>query len=191
MLEDVRLGTETVKKNGLGQRTTRHPDTVVHLRGKCREDGGLFFDSPCGQRPLDGAQATGEGGRGFAATEAQGGGGGGGSANYWAPRTRKQHQQEHRPQRPTESSDPTQHAKGRTGDRPGPRKGATTRRNVTQGGANEARAWADLCLAKRGAQIRRNTGNGKERVEPPPLVHFQTAHETGNSKVPPKPRNPP
>ena len=56
-------------------------------------------------------------------------------ANYWAPRTRKRYQQEHRPQRPTESSDPTQHAKGRTGDRPGPRKGATTRRNVTQGGA--------------------------------------------------------
>ena len=54
--------------------------------------------------------------------------------NYWAPRTRKRHQQEHRTQRPTESSDPTQHAKGRTGDRPGPRKGATTRRNVTQGG---------------------------------------------------------
>ena len=53
--------------------------------------------------------------------------------NHWAPRTRKRHQQEHRPQRPTESSDPTQHAKGRTGDRPGPRKGATTRRNVTQG----------------------------------------------------------
>ena len=53
---------------------------------------------------------------------------------YWAPRTRKRHQQEHRPQRPTESSDPTQHAKGRTGDRPGPRKGATTRRTVTQGG---------------------------------------------------------
>ena len=54
-------------------------------------------------------------------------------ANYWAPRTRKRHQQEHRPQRPTESSDPTQHAKGRTGDCPGPRKGATTGRNVTQG----------------------------------------------------------
>ena len=54
--------------------------------------------------------------------------------NYWAPRTQKRHQQEHRPQRPTESSDPTQHAKGRTGDRPGPRKGTTTRRNVTQGG---------------------------------------------------------
>ena len=46
--------------------------------------------------------------------------------NHWAPRTRKRHQQEHRPQRPTESSDPTQHAKGRTGDRPGPRKGTTT-----------------------------------------------------------------
>ena len=54
--------------------------------------------------------------------------------NDWAPRTRKRHQQEHRPQRPTERSNPTQHAKGRTGDCPGPRKGATTRRNVTQGG---------------------------------------------------------
>ena len=53
--------------------------------------------------------------------------------NYWAPRTRKRHQQEHRPQRPTESSNPMQHAKGRTGECPGPRKGATTRRNVTQG----------------------------------------------------------
>ena len=52
----------------------------------------------------------------------------------WAPRTQKRHPQEHRPQQPTESSDPTQHAKGRTGDCPGPRKGATTRRNVTRGG---------------------------------------------------------
>ena len=52
--------------------------------------------------------------------------------NYWAPRTRKRHQQEHRPQRPTERSDPTQHAKGRTGDCRGPRKGTATRRNVTQ-----------------------------------------------------------
>ena len=56
--------------------------------------------------------------------------------NHWAPRTQKRHQQEHRPQRPTESSDPTQHAKGRTGDCPGPRKETTTRRNVTQGGAS-------------------------------------------------------
>ena len=54
--------------------------------------------------------------------------------NHWAPRTRKRYQQEHRPQRPTERSDPTQHAEGRTGDCPGPRKGATTRRNVTRGG---------------------------------------------------------
>ena len=53
--------------------------------------------------------------------------------NYWALRMRKRHQQEHRPQRPTESSDLTQHAKGRMGDCPGPRKGTTTRRNVTQG----------------------------------------------------------
>ena len=42
--------------------------------------------------------------------------------NHWAPRTWKQHQQEHRPQRPTESSHPTQHVKGRTGDCPGPVK---------------------------------------------------------------------
>ena len=54
--------------------------------------------------------------------------------NDWAPRTRKRHQQEHRPQRPTESSDPTQHAKGRTDNRPGHRKETTTGRNVTRGG---------------------------------------------------------
>ena len=53
-------------------------------------------------------------------------GGGGGQ-------TRKRHQQDHRPQRPTESSNPTQHAKGTTGECPGPRKETTTRRNVTQG----------------------------------------------------------
>ena len=54
--------------------------------------------------------------------------------NRRAPRTRKRHQQEHRPQRPTERSDPTQHAKGRTGDCPGPRRETTTRLHVTQGG---------------------------------------------------------
>ena len=48
--------------------------------------------------------------------------------------TRQRHHKAHRPQRPTERSDPTQHAKGRTGDCPGPRKGTATRRNVTQGG---------------------------------------------------------
>ena len=71
--------------------------------------------------------------------------------NYWAPRTRKRHQQEHRPQRPTESSDPTQHAKGRTGDRPGPRKGATTRRNVTQGGGGleKSGSVASVCVGTR------------------------------------------
>ena len=52
---------------------------------------------------------------------------------YWAPRTRKRHQQEHWLQRPTQRSNPAQHVKGRTGDCPGPRKGTTTRRNVTQG----------------------------------------------------------
>ena len=53
--------------------------------------------------------------------------------NYWAPQTQKRQQQEHWLQRPTESSTLTQHAKGRTADCPGPRKGATTRGNVTQG----------------------------------------------------------
>ena len=42
--------------------------------------------------------------------------------NHWAPRTRKRHQQEHSPQRRTKRNDPTQHAKGRTGDCPGPYK---------------------------------------------------------------------
>ena len=56
------------------------------------------------------------------------GAGGGG-----APRTRKRHQQEHRPQRPTERSDPTQHAKRRTGDCLGPCNETATRQNVTQG----------------------------------------------------------
>ena len=42
--------------------------------------------------------------------------------NHWAPQMRKRHQHERRPQRPTGSSDPTQHAKGRTGDCPGPVK---------------------------------------------------------------------
>ena len=54
-------------------------------------------------------------------------------AHYWAPLTWKRHHKEHRPQRPTERSDLTQHAKGRKGDCPGPRKETATRRNVTQG----------------------------------------------------------
>ena len=54
-------------------------------------------------------------------------------AKFWAPLTRKRHRKEYRPLRPSESSNPTQHAKGRTGDCPGPRKETATRRNVTQG----------------------------------------------------------
>ena len=64
--------------------------------------------------------------------------------NHCAPRARKRHQQEHRPQRPTKRSDPTQHAKGRTGDRPGPRKETTPRRNVTRGGATSPPSNASL-----------------------------------------------
>ena len=64
-------------------------------------------------------------------------------ANHWAPRTRKRHQQEHRPQRLTKRSDPTQHAKGRKGDCPGPRKETATRRNVTRGGGGYT-VWPGL-----------------------------------------------
>ena len=42
------------------------------------------------------------------------------------PLTRKRHGIEHRPQQPSESTDPTQHAKGMTGDCPGPRKESAT-----------------------------------------------------------------
>ena len=67
--------------------------------------------------------------------------------NHWAPRTRKRHQQEHRPQRPPERSDPTQHAKGRTGDCPGPRKETSTRRNVTRGrGGGGVRGQGKICV---------------------------------------------
>ena len=46
-------------------------------------------------------------------------------------------QQEQRPQRPTENSNSTQHAKGRTGDCPGPCKGTPTRRTVIQGAGQD------------------------------------------------------
>ena len=72
--------------------------------------------------------------------------------NYWAPLTRKRHQQDHRPQRPTEHSDPTQHAKGKTGDCPGPRKETATRRNVTEGVVR---------VSYRGAGGGRGGGQGK------------------------------
>ena len=42
------------------------------------------------------------------------------------------------------SSDPTQHAKGRTGDCPGPSQQTATRRNVTQGDAN---AFVCICAS--------------------------------------------
>ena len=65
-----------------------------------------------------------------------------------------EHQQEHRPQRPTESSDPTQHAKGRTGDCPGPRKETTTQENVTRGD-------------RRRLSLRESGGVSGRRVDPP------------------------
>ena len=51
---------------------------------------------------------------------------------------------------PTKRSDPTQHAKGRTGDCPGPCKGTTTRRNVTRG----VRGQKQVCVPKIDFQFR-------------------------------------
>ena len=85
--------------------------------------------------------------------------------NDWAPRTRKRHRQEHRPQRPTERSDPTQHAKGTTGDCPGPRKGTATRRNVTRGGGGLSRRMSLLCRRSSAASFR--TGSGCARAGQP------------------------
>ena len=53
----------------------------------------------------------------------------------------ERHQQEHRPHRPTESSDPTQHAKGRTGVCPGPREERATQGPHAHG--NTARQVVD------------------------------------------------
>ena len=84
--------------------------------------------------------------------------------NDWAPRTRKRHQQEHRPQRPTERSDPTQHAKGRPGDCPGPRKETTTRQNVTQGGGGVSLRQLAASWRRFGSTRRRSTANRRRRA---------------------------
>ena len=82
--------------------------------------------------------------------------------NDGAPRTRKRHQQKHRPQRPTESSDPMQHGKGRTGDCPGPRKETATRRNVTRG--------VGLCPSSRTSYLLGGLSKGKgEGINPSPV----------------------
>ena len=67
--------------------------------------------------------------------------------NHWAPRTRKRHQQEHQQRQPTERSDPTQYAKGRTGDCPGPHKETAKRRNVIWGGGGWFGLAAQLACA--------------------------------------------
>ena len=107
-------------------------------------------------------------------------------SNYWAPRKGKRHQQEHRPQRPTESSDPTQHAKGRTGDCPGPRKGATTRRNVTQGGggievARVQTRGVRMCECADGSDTCRKRRKGKGRVN---QKRFQCASRCSSDRKP-------
>ena len=95
-------------------------------------------------------------------------GGGGG-----APRTRKRHRQEHRPQRPTERSDPPQHAKGRTGNCPGPRKGATTRRNVTRGGGGGCLSMSIHSSTRVGSMALSGRSRG------PPIAHRCRAAANG------------
>ena len=46
--------------------------------------------------------------------------------NYWALLKRIQHHKEHGLQRPSERTAPTQHAEGRKGNCPGPRKETAT-----------------------------------------------------------------
>ena len=65
-------------------------------------------------------------------------------------------QKEHRPQRPTERSDPTQHAKGRTGD-----KETTTRRNVTPG----AEPQAHMAYGRRGLGVAQQQGHSEGDCE--------------------------
>ena len=113
-----------------------------------------------------------------------------GGADRHAKGGAKRHQHEHRPQRPTERSDPTQHAKGRTGDRPGPRKGATTRRHVTQGGGGGgAGTPAQACAPPPG-------GSTPEAPPPPPrrvpLYNSAPAGGGGAFQTPrPPPQTPP
>ena len=90
--------------------------------------------------------------------------------NHWAPRTRKRHQQEHRPQRPIESSDPTQHAKGRTGDCPGPRKETATRRNVTQGGGGASGSGTAGVEREAAERLQKCVPGGVCRVVLPPAL---------------------
>ena len=77
------------------------------------------------------------------------------------------------PQRPTERSDPTQRAKGRTGDCPGPREGTTIRWNVTQGG------WlgiGEICNGKINSKSVVRSSASADAVPPPPL--FGVIHVT-------------
>ena len=96
-------------------------------------------------------------------------------------------QQEHWPQRPTESSNPTQHAKGRTGDCPGPRKGTTTQRNVTQGGGGGA-----LMETAQGPSRGRSSSTGRRARGLRGRAVEEGVHTAGDHVVrtPPSPRPP-
>ena len=92
--------------------------------------------------------------------------------NHWAPGTRKRHQQEHRPQQPTKRSDPTQHAKGRMGDCPEPRKQTATQRNVIGRGGREREGGGGR------RERERETESGRERSELTGALLFQEADDS-------------
>ena len=91
-------------------------------------------------------------------------------------------------ERPTERSDPTQQAKGRTGDRPGPRKETTTGRNVTRGGGVQFPLFHDTYLNcaplaphdwhPRGPAHRRRAGDGAPLPRSQVVKKFPTLAET-------------
>ena len=72
-------------------------------------------------------------------------------ANYRAPLTRKRHDKEHQPQRPLESIDPTQHAKGRRGGFPGLSK-ETMKCHTGVGVGGVQRLAFNICIPQRGGK---------------------------------------
>ena len=117
---------------------------------------------------------------------------------YWAPRTRKRHQQEHRPQRqhrPTESSNPTQHAKGRTGDCPGPVKeqqpDGMSHRGVLVGPKKGRLFKVDFPQPNLGSRSFSGWGGGAQSPKTPPPPYKQClggVRRRISTAIPPPPR---
>ena len=108
-------------------------------------------------------------------------------ANHWAPLTQQRHHEEHRPPRPSEHVDPTQHVERRTDDCPCPRplKETAPRRNVTPGGGGEVdpppplrplKAAAAVGVLPHRTQVLFDVGVGDEDPEVVPWLLDVEAH---------------